>query len=69
MISLKQNVKGLAQELGGIGTSVQQKVEKGGRCVNMEQKMCIHVCKCKIILVETTPGIRGVGDKGDQWGR
>jgi hypothetical protein len=36
---------------------------KGGKRVNMMQKMCTLVCNAKMIPVETTPGIWGVGIK------
>jgi hypothetical protein len=34
---------------------------EGGRRMSMVLSMCIHVCKCKMIPVETTPRIRGGG--------
>jgi hypothetical protein len=34
-------------------------VVKGGRRVNMVQKMCTHVYKCKMIPVEMIPEIGG----------
>jgi hypothetical protein len=49
------------------GTSERGKVmEKAGRMVNMVQKMCIHACKCKMIAVETIPGIWGERDEGEK---
>jgi hypothetical protein len=29
--------------------------------------MCIYVCKCKMIPVETVTGITGEGEKGEWW--
>jgi hypothetical protein len=41
-------------------------VDKRYRRVYMVQMLCTHVCKWKMISVETTPGIsRGKGDKGE----
>jgi hypothetical protein len=39
--------------------------EKRGRRVNMVQKMSTHVRKCKMIPVETTPGMRGGSEKAE----
>jgi hypothetical protein len=36
---------------------------KRSKKVNMVQKMCTHVCKCRMIPVETVPGIRRKGIK------
>jgi hypothetical protein len=45
---------------GKAGTSGRGEVMgKGIRRMNMVKKMCTHVCKCKMIPVETTPGIWG----------
>jgi hypothetical protein len=40
--------------------------EKGDRRVNIVQKMCIQVYKCKNDTVETVPGI-GEWGKGEWW--
>jgi hypothetical protein len=34
-----------------------KEIKKGFRMMNMVQKLCIHVCKCK--KSETIPGMRG----------
>jgi hypothetical protein len=31
------------------------------------QILCTHVCKWKMISVETIPGMAGEGDKGELW--
>jgi hypothetical protein len=52
---------------GHAGTSGRGEVlGKGGRRVDMVQKMCMHVYfNAKMIPVETTPGIGVGGDKGE----
>jgi hypothetical protein len=43
---------------GGNGTCrMGKEIKKGFRMMNMVQKLCIHVCKCK--KSETIPGMRG----------
>jgi hypothetical protein len=64
--STKLENKSEEQVLPRERTGTTGRVEKRGRRVAMVQKkMCIHVCKCKMIPVETIPGIIGVGNKGE----
>jgi hypothetical protein len=42
-------------------------VEKGCGRVDMVQILWTHVCKWKMISVETIPGMAGEGDKGELW--
>jgi hypothetical protein len=58
---------GSAQK-GAVGTSRRGvEVGKGGRRMNMVQIMCTHVCKAKMLPVETIPGVRR-GSMGDSSG-
>jgi hypothetical protein len=38
---------------------------EGYRRMNMVQILCTHVCKWKMIPVETIPGMGEEGDKGE----
>jgi hypothetical protein len=54
----------------GVGSSGKEEVAgKGGRRVNIVQKMCTHVCKCKneTWTVETIPGMGEDVDKREWW--
>jgi hypothetical protein len=40
-------------------------VEERCKRLNIVQMLCIHVCKWKMITVETISGMAGEGDKGE----
>jgi hypothetical protein len=46
----------------------EEDVDKGYKRVNVEQILCAHVCKWKIMAVETTPGMERGGIKANDGG-
>jgi hypothetical protein len=45
----------------------REEVRKGHGTVNIVQILCTHVCKWKMMPVETVPGMGEGGNKGEWW--